>query len=77
MVFSVMAEVRAFLARLRVPPCWGPGGPFNRLGYMDDTTWCIDSLSDLPSVFAANLQKAGLLINLFSSRPMQLLVVAA
>ena len=30
--------VRAFFVLLRVPPCWGPGGSFNRLGYMDDTT---------------------------------------
>ena len=43
---------------------------------MDDTTWCIDSESDLP-VFGDNLQKAGLLNNLSSSSPKQLLVVAA
>ena len=30
-VLCVVAEVRPFLALLRVPPCWGPGGPFNRL----------------------------------------------
>ena len=42
MVFCVVAEVHAFFAVLRVPPCWGPDGSFNRLGYMDDTTWCID-----------------------------------
>ena len=68
MVFGVVAEVRAFLALLWVPPCWGPGGPFNRLGYMDDTTWCINSELDLP-VFADSLQKVGLLTNLFSSGP--------
>ena len=68
--FCVVAEARAFLA------CWGPDGPFNRLGYMDNTTWCIDSESDLP-VFADNLQTAaGLQTNLFSSGPKQLLVVA-
>ena len=75
MVFCVVAEARAFLALLRVPPCWEPGGLFNRLGYMDDTTWCIDSESNLP-VFADNLWKAGLQTNLFSSGPKQLLVVA-
>ena len=48
MVFCVVAEAGTFLALLRVPPCWGPGGPFNRLGFLDDTTWCIDSKSDLP-----------------------------
>ena len=68
MVFCVVAEVRARLEFLRVPPSWGPGGPFNRLGYMDDTTWCIDSEADLP-VFADNLQRAGLLTNPFSSGP--------
>ena len=76
MDFCSIAEVRAFLAILRVPPCWGPGGPFNRLGYMDDTTWCIDSESDLP-LFADNLQRAGLKTNLFSSGPKQLLVIAS
>ena len=76
MVFCVVAEACTFLALLRVPQCWGPGGPFNRLGYMDDTTWCIDSESDSP-MFADNLQKAGLRTNLFSSGPKQLLVVAA
>ena len=75
MVFCIVAEVRSFLALLRVPPCWGPGGPFNRLRYMGDTTWCMDSEADLP-VFADNLQWVGLLTNLFSSRPKQLLVVA-
>ena len=75
MVFCVVAEVRAFQALLRVPLRWGPGGPFNRLGYMDDTTWCIDSESDLP-LFADNLQRAGLKTNLFSSGPKQLLVIA-
>ena len=68
MVFCVVAEVRAFLALLRVPPCWEPGGPFNRLGYMDNTTWFIDSESNLPG-FANNLQKAGLLTNLFLPGP--------
>ena len=68
MVFCVVAEVRAFLALLRVPPCWGPGGPFNGLGYMHDTMWCIDSEYDLP-LFADNLQRAGLKTNLFSSVP--------
>ena len=76
MVFCVVAELCAFLALLRVPPCWGPGGPFNRLRYMDDTTWCIDTEFDLP-VFADNLHKAGLLTNIFSSGPKQLLVIAA
>ena len=76
MVFCVVAEARAFLALLRVLLCWGSGRPFNWLGYMDDTTWCIDSESDLP-VFANNLQKVGLQTNLFSSGPKQLLVVAA
>ena len=76
MVFCVVAEVRAFLALLRVPPCWGPGGPFNRLAYMDDTTWCIFSESYLP-LFAENLQRAGLEPNLFSSGPKLLLVVAS
>ena len=76
MVFCVVAEVRAFFALLRAPPCWGPGGSFNRLGYMDDTTWCIDSESDLP-LFADNLQRAGLRTNFFSSGPKQLLVVAS
>ena len=76
MVFCVVAEVRAFLALIRVPPCWGPGGPFNRLGYMDDTTWYIDSESHLP-LFADNLQRAGLKTNLFSSRPKQLLPIAS
>ena len=76
MVFCVVAEVRAFLALLRVPLCWGPGGPFNRLGYMEDTTWCIDSESDLP-LFADNLQRAGLRTNLFSSGPKRLLVTAS
>ena len=75
MVFCVVAEVRAFLALLRVPPCWGPGGLFKRIGYMDDTTWCIHSESHLP-LFAHNLQRAGLQTNLFSSGPKQLLVVA-
>ena len=76
MVFCVVAEVRAFLALLRVPPCWGPGGPFNRLGYMDDTTWCIDSESDHP-LFAENLQHEGLRTNLFSSGPKQLVFIAS
>ena len=43
---------------------------------MDDTTWCIDSESDLP-LFADNLQRAGLKTNLFSSGPKQLLVIAS
>ena len=76
MVFFVVAEVRSFLALLRVAPCWGPGGPFNRLGYMDDTTWCIDSESNLP-LFADNLQRVGLKTNLFSFGPKQLLVIAS
>ena len=76
MVVCVVAEMRAFLALLRVPPRWGPGGPFNLLWYMDDPTWCINSESDL-LVFTDNLQKAGLLTNLFSSRPKHLSVVAA
>ena len=38
MVFCVVAEVGTFLALLRVSACGGPGGPFSRLGYMDDTT---------------------------------------
>ena len=76
MFFCVVAEVRTFFALLRVPPCWGPGGPFNRLGYMDDTAWCIDSESDLP-LFADNLQRAGLKTNLFSFGPKQLLVIAS
>ena len=42
MVFCSVAELPALFALLRVPPCWGPGGSFNRLGYMGDTTWCID-----------------------------------
>ena len=75
MVFCVVAEVRALLALLRVAPCWGPGGPFNRLGYMDDTTWCIDSESD-PPLFADNLQGTDLKTNLFSTGPKQLLVIA-
>ena len=60
---------------LCVPPCLGPRGPFNRLGYMDDTTWCLDSEPDLP-VFADNVQRARLPNNLFLSGPKQLLVVA-
>ena len=32
MVFCVVAEVRAFLALLRVLPCWGPGGRLNGWG---------------------------------------------
>ena len=76
MVFCVVAEVRAFLALLRVPPCWGPCGLFNRLGCMDDTTWCIGSESDLP-LFAENLQRAGHKTNFFSSGPKELLVVAS
>ena len=60
MVFCVVAQARAFLALLQVP--------FNWLGYMNDTTWCIDSQSDLP-VFADNLQKAGLQTNLFRVVP--------
>ena len=75
MVFYVVAEVRTFLPLLRVTPCWGPTGPFNRLGYMDDTTWCIDSESDLP-LFADNSQRAGLGTNLFSFGREELLVVA-
>ena len=73
-VFCVVAEVRTFLALLRVPPCWGPGGPFNRLGYVHDTTWCIELESDL---FADNLQRMGLITNLFPSGPRRLLVVAS
>ena len=76
MVFCVVAEVRAFFVLLRVPPCWGPGRSFNCLGYMEDTTWCIDPKSDLP-LFADNLQRAGLHTNLLSSGPKQLLVVAS
>ena len=53
-----------------------PGGPFNRLGYMDDTTWCIHSESDHPP-FAENLQRVELKTNLFCSGPNQLLVVAS
>ena len=64
------------MALLRVPPCWGHGGPFHRLGYMDDITWCIESEPKL-LVFADNLQKARVLPNLFLSGPKQLLVVAA
>ena len=74
-VFFVVAQVCVFLALLRVPPFWGPGGPFNRLGYMDDTTWWIDSESNLP-LFADNLQRAGLKTNHFSCGPKQLLVIA-
>ena len=76
MPICAVAEVRAFLALLRMPPCWGPGWPFNQVGYMDDTTWCIDSESNLP-LFAANLQRAGLKTNLFPSGPKQPLVGAA
>ena len=76
MVFGVVAEVRAFLALLRVPRCWGPLGPFNRLGYSDNTTWCIDPESGLP-VFTENLWKTGLLANLLQSGSKELLVVAA
>ena len=43
-------------------------GRFNRLRFMDDTTWCIHLEADL-RVFATNLQKAGLLITLFSLGP--------
>ena len=43
---------------------------------MDDTTWCIDSELDLP-LFAANLQRAGLKTNIFSSGPKQMLVIAS
>ena len=50
----------------------GAQRPFNRLGYMDDTTRCSESELDLP-VFT----EAVLLTNLFSSGPKQLLVVAA
>ena len=64
MMFCVVAEPRAFLALLRVSPCWGSGGPFYRLGYMDDFTWGIDSESDL-QVFANNLQKVRLHTNPF------------
>ena len=71
----VVVEARAILALLRVPPCWGPASPFKRLEYIDDTTRCIDSESDLP-VFANNLQKAGLHTNLFSPGP-KLFVVEA
>ena len=74
--FSMMAEAHVVLALNRLPPCWGPGGPFTRLGYMDNTTWCVDSESDLP-VFVDNLQNAGLQTNLFSFGPKHLLVVAA
>ena len=41
--FLCSSGMRAFLALLPVPRCWGPRGPFNGLGYMDDTTWCMDS----------------------------------
>ena len=75
MVFCVVAEVRSFLALLYVPLSRGPRGPFNRLGYMDDTTSCIDSDANLP-IFADNLQQAGLQTNFFSSGAKQLLVVA-
>ena len=75
MVFCLVTEVRAFFALLRVPPCWGPRGSFNSMGYMDDTTWCMDSELTLP-LFADNLQRAGLRTNLSSSGPKQLLVVA-
>ena len=67
MVFCVVAEVRAFLARA--------GGQFNRLGYMDDTTWRLDLESDLP-LFAEKGQRAVLKTNLFSAGPKRLLVVA-
>ena len=76
MVCCVVVEMPALLALLRVPPCWGLGGPFKRLGYMDDTTWCIDSESDLP-LFADNLQRVGLHSNVFSSGPKRLLVNAS
>ena len=72
----MVAEARAFLALLPVPPCWGPGGPFNWLGHMDHTTWSIDLESHLP-MFGDILQKAGLRTDLFSFGPKKLLVVAA
>ena len=65
MVFCVVAEVWAFIALARVPPCCGLGGMFNRLGYMDDTTWCLDSEFDLPT-FGANLHRDGSQTNVFS-----------
>ena len=47
-----------------------------RSGYMGDTTRFIGSELELP-IFADNLHNAGLLTNLFSLGPKQLLVVAA
>ena len=76
MVFCVVAEVRAFIALAQIPPCQGPRGPFNRLAYMDDTTWCLDTTSDLQR-FGVRLQHAGLQTNLFSSAPEQSLVIAS
>ena len=58
-----------------VASCLGAAGPFNRLGDMNDTTWCIAPQSDL-LVFGSNLEKAGLPNNLFSSGPKALLLVA-
>ena len=50
------------------PSVLGPSGLFNTLGYMDDTSLCINFEGDLP-VFAANLQRARLLTNLFFVMP--------
>ena len=76
MVFGIVPEVRSVLALECVPQCSGLGGVFNHLGYMDDTTWCLDTEADL-RIFAANWHRANLLTNLFSSAPKQLLVCAS
>ena len=75
MVFCVVALMRAYVTHLLVPPFSRPGGSFNRLGYMDDTRWCIDSESD-PPLFADNLQWVGLCADLFYSGPKQSPLVA-
>ena len=64
MVFFGGAERRAFPALLRVPPWSRTGGTFDRLGYMDDTTSCMDCDEEL-LVCADNLQWAGLQTNPF------------
>ena len=40
MVFCIVAEIRALLALVSVPQCWGLGGLFNRLGYIDTDFAC-------------------------------------
>ena len=53
-----------------------PSGLFSRLGYMDDTTWCLDLVESL-HYFMVNLSRAKVMSNLLAFGPKKLIVVAS